>query len=440
VRRNQARHPEALEHYAQAIRYDPDPVVAFQNLLFCMLCTGSHPPADIRDKHLEFARRFEQPLLAGRAPPANSLDPARRLKVGYVSPDFRANVVGHYMQPILEHHDRAAFEVHCFSTGAGRDAVTERIASLAARWHDVQRLTDDAIADLVRAQGIDLLVDLCGHGPGNRILVFARKPAPVQLSYLDYSATTGLSSIDYRLTTEYCDPTGIADRYYSEELYRLGDAYWTYNPAVRLPVSPLPAASNRYVTFGSFNLYYRVTHEVLELWTRLLAAVPDSRLVIVSVAAGSTQAALLERFSRAGIARERVAVHGTVPYERYHALMGETDIALAPFPYNGATTVMDCLWNGLPVVAMAGGETFSSRLGCSVLVQAGLPELIAHDAEDYLRVAAELAGAPRKLAAMRQKLRPKLERSPLRDFAGFTRGLERAYRSMWRAWCAAAAR
>jgi predicted O-linked N-acetylglucosamine transferase (SPINDLY family) len=435
IRRNQSRHREAIEHYGLAIRHDSAPVVAWQNLLFCMLCAGRFSAAEIHAKHREFARRFEQPLVPARPRFGNTRDPGRRLRIGYVSPDLRNNVVGHYMQPIFESHDRGRFETHCYFLGSARDAVSERLASLVDRWHDVQSLAGDGLAALVRSHQIDVLVDLCGHGPGNRILAFARKPAPVQVSYLDYSATTGLSSIDYRLTTEYCDPSGTSEQYYSEKLCRLPGAYWTYNPATSLPVAALPARANGCVTFGSFNLYYRITGEVLDLWARVLLAVPRSRLVVVSVAAGSTQAALLERLNRAGISSDRVSMHGLVSYTKYHELIGAVDIALAPWPYNGATTAMDCLWNGVPVVCRAGGETFSTRLGCSVLAAAGLPELIAADDEDYVRIAAGLASHGDRLSELRQTLRQKLERSPLRDFAGFTRGLESAYRSMWKAWC-----
>jgi len=436
VLRNQARHREALEHYELAILHDRNPVVAFQNLLFCMLCTGTFSADAIHARHREFAQRFEEPLAPLRRPHANAADPERRLRIGYVSPDFRSNIVAHYMQPILERHDRARFEVHCYFTGSTADVETGRISSLADQWHDASLLSDDAFAALIRAHQIDVLVDLCGHGPGNRILMFARKPAPVQVSYLDYSATTGLSSIDYRLTTEYCDPTGIADRYYSEKLHRLADTYWTYNPAARLPVSALPMQSSGYPTFGSFNMYYRITDEVVDLWSRLLSSVPHARLTIVGVAAGSTQATLLDRLDRSGIARHRISMHGMVSYQTYNELMATVDVALAPFPYNGATTMMDCLWNGLPVVAKEGGEMFCSRLGCSVLVQLGLSELIGCSDDEYIRIAVELASNMETLSALRGSLRQKMERSPMRDFAGFTRGLEDAYRGMWRCWCA----
>jgi predicted O-linked N-acetylglucosamine transferase (SPINDLY family) len=436
VRRNQARHAEAIEHYELAIRHDAHPLVAYQNLLFCMMCTPGVTASELYARHRAFAQRFEQPLIAAQAPCANAPQPGRRLKIGYVSPELRANVVGHYMQPILERHDRSAFEVHCLHTGSVRDEVTARIAALADHWHDLRHLADEEMCAHIRALGIDILVDLCGHGPGNRILVFARKPAPVQVSYLDYSATTGLSSIDYRLTTEYCDPSGVADAYYSEKLVRLGLSYWTYNPSVRLPVTALPATARGFATFGSFNLFYRLSAEMLDLWMRLLAAVPGARLEIMGVARGSVRDDLHARMDRFGIARDRVTLHDVVSYERYHALMGEVDIALAPYPYNGATTVMDCLWNGLPVVALAGRETFSTRLGCSVLAQTGLGELIARDTDDYLRIAARLANDLPELAALRETLRERLQQSPLRDFTAFTRGLERAYRSMWEAWCA----
>src|SRR6185436_8464053 len=178
--------------------------------------------------------------------------------------------------------------------------------------------SDDEIAQLIRSHGIDVLVDLCGHGPGNRILVFARRPAPVQVNYLDYSATTGLSSIDYRLTTAYCDPVGTSERFYSERLFRLADAYWTYNPATRAPISALPMQSNGYATFGSFNGYYKVTSEVLDLWARLLVAIPGARLAIVGVATGSTETALVERLGRAGVARDRLSIYGLFSYEKYN--------------------------------------------------------------------------------------------------------------------------
>ncbi len=437
VLRNQARHREALRHYELAVAHDPNPVIAFQNLLFFLMCAPGFSAADLYAKHREFAQRFEQPLLPP-APPAlrNGREAGRRLKLGYLSPEFRANVVGQYMQPILENHDRAQFEIHAYFTGRARDSVTERIASLVDRFHDAAALSDEALVALVRSHEIDILVDLCGHGPGGRILALARRLAPVQVNYLDYSATTGLSSIDYRLTTEYCDPSGVAEPYYSEKLYRLKDTFWTYNPSLRLPVTELPMKSSGSPTFASFNLYYRITSEVLDLWMRVLQAIPRSRLLIVGVPAGSAHAALLERLDRAAIARERVTIHGVVPYQKYNELMGEADIALAPFPYNGATTVMDCLWNGLPVVAKAGAETFTTRLGCSVLDSVGLSELIAADDDDYIRIAAGLAADAPRLAGLRGTLRQRLERSPMRDFAGFTRELEAAYRAMWKSWCA----
>src|SRR5712691_10277612 len=437
VFRNQARHWDAVKHYELAIQHHGNPVVAFQNLLFCMMCMDNFSAQEIYDKHREFAERFERPLLAFQSPHRNEPDPNRRLRVGYASPDFRANIVAHYVEPILNNHDRTRFEIVCYSTGFVRDSLTGRISSLFDQWHDVQSLSDDEIAGLIRVHQIDLLVDLCGHAPGNRILVFARKPATVQISYLDYSTTTGLSSMDYRLTTEYCDPSNASQQYYSEKLHRLSNTYWTYNPSVQLPISALPLKSNGYVTFGCFNLYYRVTTEVLRVWSRLLQSVPASRLVVVGVSAGSTQGALLEILAQAGIAAERISVYNVLSYAKYHELMGTVDIGLAPFPYNGATTMLDCLWNGLPVFARKGGETFYSRMGCSILSELGLSKLIASDVDEYIRIAAELASNVPELDRLRQCLRQKLEQSPMRDFPEFTRGLELAYRSMWKQWCAA---
>jgi protein O-GlcNAc transferase len=436
VFRNQARHESAVAHYELAIANDPHPLVPFQNLLFCMLCMGKYSARDVYEKHREFAERFERPLLSLQRPHENGPDPERRLRLGYVSPDLRSNVVAHYVEPILRNHDRTRFEVSCYFTGAVRDDLSGVVSSVVDRWHDAHALTDEEFAKLIRAHRIDVLVDLCGHGPGNRILALARKPAPIQVNYLDYSATTGLTSIDYRLTTEYCDPSGRSEQYYSEKLYRLPRTYWTYNPSVRLPVSPLPLKSNGYATFGSFNLYYRITAEVLEVWSRLLQSVAGARLLIVGVAPGSTQEALFDVLERAGVARERISAHDVVSYEKYNQLMSTVDIALAPFPYNGATTMLDCMWNGLPVIAREGKETFYSRMGCSLLNELGLSRLIASDGEDYVRLAASLANDLPTLETLRGTLRDKVERSAMRDFRGFTAALESAYRTMWSQWCA----
>jgi predicted O-linked N-acetylglucosamine transferase (SPINDLY family) len=390
--------------------------------------------AALYERHREFARRFESPFLPLQRPHENDADPERRLRIGYVSPDFRSNVVAHYVEPILRNHDRARFEVVCYSTGAIRDDLTAVVSSAVDRWHDVHALPDDETAQLIRSHGIDVLVDLCGHGPGNRILVFARKPAPVQI-------TPGLlgdhgNDVDrHRLTTEACDPTGRSEPYYSEKLHRLPRTYWTYNPSLRVPESPLPLKSNGYATFGSFNLYYRVTAEVLQVWARVLQAVPHSRLLIVSVAQGSTQEPLFDAMRAAGIAHERISAD-VVSYQKYGELMSSVDIALAPFPYNGATTMLDCMWNGLPVVALQGRETFYSRMAESLFGELDLSRLIAADGDDYVRVAASLASDPAELESLRRSLRQKVERSAMRDFRGFTRELEAAYRTLWKAWCA----
>jgi len=436
ILRNQGRQTAAVRHYELAIRHDPNPVVPFQNLLFCMMCVDDFSAQQVYDKHREFAERFEKPLLPLQPAHANEPDPDRRIRIGYMSPDLRTNIVGDFVEPILRHHDRREFETHCFFTGVIRDRSTDRIAAYFDDWHDVHALSDDGIAHAVRSHRIDVLVDLCGHGAGNRVLACARKPAPVQVSYLDYSTTTGLVSFDYRLTTEYCDPSGIADRYYSEKLYRLGRTCWAYNPSTTLSISSLPLKANGHVTFGSFNSYYRITTEVVDVWSRLLQSVPGSRFVIAGVAAGSTQAALLEALTRASVAAERVSMYTVISYEKYYRLVGAVDIALAPFPYNGTTTMLDCLWNGVPVVARKGGETFYSRMACSILDELGLSRLIASGADEYIGVAAELAADVPELDRLRRSLRQKLERSPMRDFAGFTKDLESAYRSMWKNWCA----
>ena len=304
-------------------------------------------------------------------------------------------------------------------------------------------MTDDELAAQVRDDAVDVLVDLSGHIAGNRLLAFARRPVPVQVTYLGYQATTGMTAIDYRLTDKQADPPGRTERYHTEQLVRLPRSFFCYRPADELPVDPLPALAAGHVTFGSFNNYFKVTSEVLDTWLEILARVPRSRLLVLAYRGGYAERHLAELAAERGIDPARIEMCDKRSRNDFGRLVARADIALDPFPFNGHTTTCDAIWLGVPVVMMR-GPTYVSRFGGSVLVNLGLEHLIAESREAYVDVAARLASDLPALAALRGQLRPRMAASPLVDAAGFTRNLEQAYRRMWQTWCesgpAAAAR
>ncbi len=287
---------------------------------------------------------------------------------------------------------------------------------------------------MVRDDAIDILVDLTGHIGGNRLLAFARKPAPIQVTYLGYQNTTGMSAIDYRLTDERADPPGMTERFYSERLVRLPRAFFCFLPDERSPdVSPPPALERGYVTFGSFNRFAKVMPEVLDAWFRILAQVPNSRLMVLASPGGDVERRLHALAIAQGIDPKRVELRDQRPWLDYMKLFAEVDIALDPFPLNGHTTTCDAIWMGLPVI-MLEGRSYASRFGGSVLANVGLTDLIADSVDDYVALAVAWAANLPRLERLRGELRPRMAASPLLDFVGFTRYLEAAYRNMWLAW------
>jgi protein O-GlcNAc transferase len=438
VSREQGKLAEAIGLYRRALELRPDYVEAFQNLLFATLCSNELSEEDILGWHKRFAARFEVPLLRARRPHGNIFDAERRIRIGYVSPDFRRHVVGFCIAPVIEHHDRAGFEVFCYDSGSSADDLTASIKAMADAWRDVSRMNDAQLDERVRADGIDILVDLSGHTPGNRLLAFARKPAPIQVAYLDYSATTGLASMDFRLTDGVCDPPGVADAYYTERLVRLPGAFWCYNPPALPEPAQRAASSLRHVTFACVNSFYRVSDAALSIWAGILRQLPGARLVLAGVPGGEAAASLAQRLRALGIDEHRLSIFGLLGYEHYLELIRSADVALGPFPYNGAMTLLDCLWHGVPVVSMRGGKTFRTRMADSICSSLGLEELLADDPAAYAGIALRLAKDREARAAYRASLRERVRASPLCDYAGFTRGLESACRGLWRARCSAA--
>lgn len=430
--------PEAIDCFRQALRWQPDHLLAHSNLIACMLYDENSDPQSLFEEQLRWGRSVE-----GNAPQvqpaANEPDPERKLRVGYCSPDFRNHSVAFFFEPLLEHHDRKTIEPICYSELDRPDTTTQRLQSLAGQWRDTCGMSNEDLYAMIRADRIDILVDLAGLTQGNRLEVFARRPVPVQINYLGYAASTGLVSMDYRLTDEWADPVGIADRCHTEKLVRLPHGFLCYSPAVDAPaVSSLPARRAGHITFGSFNNLAKVTPEVVSLWATVLKAVPDSRLICKAQRLEDTS--IRERYANLfavqGIAPERVELVGQLESIVEHLdLYGRVDIGLDTFPYNGTTTTCEALWMGVPVVVLE-GDRHLARVGLSILHQLGLDQCIARDKEDFVSIATGLASGLNDLASMRAGLRSRMSESPLCDAAAFTRDIETVYRQLWKDWCA----
>jgi predicted O-linked N-acetylglucosamine transferase (SPINDLY family) len=314
------------------------------------------------------------------------------------------------------------------------DALTEAVRARADAWRDITTLDDDVAALLVRADGIDILIDLSLHTADNRLLLFARKPAPVQVSYLGYVGTSGVSTIDYRLSDPQLDPPGADVSVYSEQTVRLARSYWCFHPVGLFPeVGPLPAQSGGGVTFGCLNNFCKVSSAALQLWAQVLGAVPGSNLLL-HAPAGVDVAAVRKRFEVADVDGERVQFVGQQGWQAYLETYNRIDIALDPFPYNGGVTTADGLWMGVPAVTLL-GQNAVGRAGSSILTNANLPELIADSPQAYVRLAAALAADLTQLAALRSGLRSRMTVSPLMNAPRFARDFEAALRQMWRDWC-----
>lgn len=428
---------DAFSAYGRALEIDPDLHEVFSNWLHVTQSGTLLTPDESLAAHRAYADRFEMPFRSNRPSHDNSRASDRRLKIGYLSADFRNHPVAYFIEPILASHDKTNIETHCYYNGSQHDAHTDRLIEHADAWVACKAMTDEELAAKIRADGIDVLVDLSGHTSGHRLLVFARKPAPVQVTYLGYATTTGLGAIDYRLTHELADPTGT-DRHYSETLYRLPSALWCYRPQAGMPeVTSAPVLKNGFVTFGSMNSLTKVSPGTVAAWAEILRALPDARLIMVTVPDGSGREIIKSRFADEGIGPERLVLHGRLSPEQFWALHSEIDIALDPFPYNGGTTTCETLWLGVPVVSLT-GNGFVSRLGHTLLNQLGLPELVANSPTDYVAIATRLAQNVPRQKKLRTELRQRMSASPIRDEAGFTRHLEAAYRTMWHRWCLSA--
>ena len=429
----EGRMAEALDAFARCVQLEPQDPIAHSNFLFSLAFIDGFEPLQVRDLHEQWAQHHAGGVV--QATHGNVPDPGRRLRIGYVSPDFRQHACSFFLEPLLREHDRTEVEVFAYAEVARPDATTAKLHGMVDHWRSTVGLSDDQMAAQIRNDGIDVLVDLAGHTAQNRLLALARKPAPVQLAWLGYPATTGLPAMDWRLTDAVTEPPGAADSFYTERLFRLPHSLWCYQgPTDMGEVSPLPALSTGRVTFGSFNSFSKIGPRVVALWAQVLLALPDAHLLMVTVPEGEARSALLADFAALGIEPDRLTLHGRLPRPDYAAAFSAVDVALDPFPCNGGTTTCDALWMGLPVVALR-GNTFLSRASLSVMTAAGCPEFTAADEDEYVARCVELAADLPRLAAIRAGLRQRMASSPLTDATGFARDMEAAYRKMWQGWC-----
>jgi predicted O-linked N-acetylglucosamine transferase (SPINDLY family) len=435
----QGKLDEAIAAFRQAIGINPGLSKAFSSLLLALHYDDKSTNEDLFAAHREWDERYGQRVPRFTAY-TNDRDPARRLRIGYFSPDFRQHANVYFVEPLLRGHDRQKVEVFCYAQVMRPDLVTTRLQGLADHWVVTVGLSDQRLAERIRTDGIDILVDVPGHMANDRLLVFARKPAPVQVTWLGYPDTTGLKAIDYRLVDAVTDPAGEADAWASETLVRLEDGFLCYRGLRDGPEpTPPPCLRTGTVTFGSFNNPAKLSTATFDAWAKLLSRLPQARLLLKGIpfADAATRALFLDRLGERGVPAERVELMAWHPGPAEHlALYHRVDIALDPFPYNGTTTTCDALWMGVPVITLR-GHRHAGRVGASLLTQVGLTDLISDSIEEYVEIAVALAGDPGRLDGLHRILRPRMAASPLCDEGAFASKMEAAFRSMWQHWCAA---
>ena len=418
----------AIECFRRATQFNPNDPEPHGNLAYA-LSFQSDDPQVIFDESRRWNDRHAVPLLPRTLARVNDRSSGRRLRIGYVSPDFRVHCQSLFTVPLLSHHDHEAFEVYCYSSVEQKDALTARVKEMADVWRDVAHLNDAALCELIQRDRIDILVDLTMHMSEGRPLLFARKPAPVQVAWLAYPGTTGMDAIDYRLTDPRLDLPGT-DHFYAERSIRLPDSFWCYDPLTDGPeVNALPALSNGYLTLGCLNNPCKLTDRTLSLFVKVMAALPGSRLLLLAPK-GRPRELLIERIEKNRIGMARVSFVPFQPRSAYLQTYHQIDLGLDTLPYNGHTTSLDSYWMGVPVVTRV-GQTCAGRAGLSQLFNLGLTELAAESDDEFVKIARDLGQDLDRLSQLRQTLRERLRHSPLMDGVRFARNIEAAYRRIW---------
>jgi predicted O-linked N-acetylglucosamine transferase (SPINDLY family) len=424
VLKDQGLIEDAVASFRQAASLAPDNIDFASNLVYMLHFDPRTTDESLAEELARWNARFAAPA-AEASPPKEPRDPGRPLRIGWVSPDFRRHPIGRFLLPLFAAHDKAEFEFFCYSDVKAEDEITAALRKHAAQWRETSRLAHDGLAALIRRDEIDILIDLTMHMQGCRLPVFARKPAPVQITYLAYASSTGLPQMDYRLTDASIDPVDALNPFV-EEPVRL-NSYWCYAPDPAAPaVGRLPALARGHITFGNLNNLCKSSPEALRAWMKILQAVPNSHLLL-HCPQGSPRERVQQLFSSGGIASARLRFADLLPFPQYMALYNQIDIALDPFPYSGGTTSCDALWMGVPLVTLA-GKTTVGRGGVSILSQLSLSNWIASAPEEYVALAIRAAQDQAQLATLRQSLRRRMTSSPLTSAAQFASDLQRVLR------------
>ncbi|RFC42835.1 MAG: SPINDLY family [Verrucomicrobia bacterium] len=419
---------EASAAYKKAVDFQPLDANCLSNYLHCQNYLPQSDPEAVFASHRQFSQKFEAPLLPHK-PQTNSKDPKRRLRIGYVSPDFRTHSVAYFIEPLLRHHDRSQFEVVGFLSHTWKDKKTDHLRSLCDRWVDAGVLDDADLAERMRAEGIDIAVDLVCHSQGMRLLTFARKPAPIQVTMIGMQQTTGLDSMDYRVTDATMDPPGTSERFHSETLMRLPLAFCLQPPDPSPPVVPLPALEKGMITFGSFNNFAKIHIGVLRTWAKILKQVPNSRFFIVAPEGTSLEQTMAEE----GIAPERIIVCPRKSEDAYLRSHDELDLMLDSFPFGGLTVSGIAAWMGVPTLTIS-GTTPSSRAGADLMHAMDLEDFIASDTEDFVKKAVAIASDLPKLSAIRASMRERMA-VQVTNGGAYARSFESELRKAWERWC-----
>jgi protein O-GlcNAc transferase len=430
--KDQGKPQEAVACYRRALELKPDYAAAHSNLLLSLqYCTGVTPAA-LAEAHAEYDRRHAAPLGGAWANYENVHDGHSRLRLGFVSPDLGRHTVSSFLVRVLENLRGEPHETICYSDRMVKDEMTHRLEAAATGWSDVIGMGDQRLAEQIRADRIDILFDLAGHTAHNRLLAFARKPAPIQIAWIGYSATTGLSAMDYLLADRHLVPEG-SQPYYRERVLRMPDGYLCYEPPdAAPPVGPPPSLKKGYATFGSFNNLAKITPEVVAVWAEILRRAPAARLVLKyrGQADQAVKRRYLDLFAVHGVQPQRLELLPWSSYAEYLAPYQQVDVALDPFPYGGCTATCEALWMGVPVITCP-FETFASRHSLSHLSNVGLTEMIAHNLDEYVELAVSLADDLPRLAALRAGLRQRMAASPLCDGKRFATNLLSILHDVW---------
>jgi predicted O-linked N-acetylglucosamine transferase (SPINDLY family) len=424
----------ATAAFARAVELEPKNPQYMTALLTSMGQDEACDAQQLARVHRQFGKRFGAGLRADAPPHANVRDAHRRLRVGFVSGDLRDHAVAYFIEPLWREIDRRQVELFAYSSALREDATSQRLKALVDTWRPVAGIDDAQLAQQVRDDVVDILIDLSGHTDHNRLLAFARKPAPLQCSWIGYPETTGLLAMDYYLADPYSTPPGAIDALYVEKIVRLPTGAAFEHDPLSPPVNPLPALQRGHLTFGSFNRLSKLGESALVTWSGILSALPGSRLLLANITDATQEAALRERFAARGVSGDRLSFAPRMALAGYLALHHEVDVLLDTFPYTGGTTTQHALWMGVPTITLAGLRR-SERIGTAILTRVGLADWCVGSTQEYVARAVAAAQDIEGLAALRAGLRERVATSPLRQSGVVAHGLELALRIMWTRWC-----